>query len=448
MSKAGRLSEVTGLDIINDGGERAAATKRLPQHSLSELLIPVSAAIDLAEGRQPGHARRVSFIATSVAEAMGLSSELRLASCYASLLHDIGTIAAGAGLAAFVRGDERMVFASLSLLTPEEIAVGSSDSPEAVIQRLIEHVIHGARAAQELALPNEAIRGIASHHEHWDGTGYPHGMRGSEIPIVGRIVSLADQMEALIDQSTPLLARRNFSHWLTQLSGDEADPEVVGALRQLGNGDAFWLGLFSANLGVELGTLCARLREPRAMRLVPFCEAFAQLVDGRFTFTMGVSSRVARYVQAMGEACDLNENRLRLLHVAALLHDVGQLAVSERILAKPAILSVDELELLRMHPVYSHEVVQAISGLEDVSDWIAAHHERIDGKGYPDGRSGVEIPLEARILAVADAYVAITSDRPHRPAVEGADAARRLRAASGTQLDAELVDIFLRQVVR
>jgi putative nucleotidyltransferase with HDIG domain len=429
-------------------GDRSPASRRIPQHTFSELLIPFSSALDLAEGRQPGHARRVAFIAASLAEALDLNSELRLATCYGGLLHDVGAVAAGAGLAAHVRGDERLVFASLPLLTPEEAAVGTSDSPEVVIDRLVDHVIHGARAAQELSIPKEAIRAIASHHERWDGGGYPHGLRGEEIPMVGRLVALADQVEALIDQSTPLLARRNFHHWLSRLAGGEADPAAIEALRELGNGDGFWLGLFSADLAVELGALCARLREPRAMRLVPFCEGVSQLVDARFSFTVGVSSRVATYADALGKACGFNETRLRQLRVAALLHDVGQLAVSERIMAKPGILSVNELEILRLHPAYSREVAEGINGLEDVADWIAAHHERMDGKGYPEGRTADEIPLESRILAVADAYVAITSDRPHRPMVEGQDAHRRLRAASGTQLDGDLVDLFLRQVVR
>jgi HD-GYP domain-containing protein (c-di-GMP phosphodiesterase class II) len=442
------VSELSELDRIpgRPAGEGPALARRLAQHTLSELLIPVSAALDLAEGREPGHAQRIAFIATALAAEMGLSGEQRLACSYAGLLHDIGVVAAGAGLAAHVRGDERMVFASLPLLSPEEIGVGVSDSPDAVIERLVDHVIHGARAGQELALPNEAIRGIASHHERWGGGGYPHGLKSTEIPIVGRLVGLADQLEALIDQSTPLLARRNFSHWLSGLSGGEADPEAIGALRTLGNGDAFWLGLFSADLSVELGAQIGRLREPKAMRLLPFCEGMAQLIDSRFSFTVGISSRVAQYSEALGRACGLADARVRLLRVAALLHDIGQLAVSERILAKPGILSVDELDLLRLHPVYSRDVVQGIAGLEEVAEWVACHHERMDGKGYPEGRAGGEIPLEARILAVADAYVAITSDRPHRPRVEGSDAHRRLRAAAGTQLDEALVDIFLRQL--
>ncbi|HEX5368966.1 MAG TPA: HD domain-containing phosphohydrolase, partial [Dehalococcoidia bacterium] len=88
-----------------------------------------------------------------------------------------------------------------------------------------------------------------------------------------------------------------------------------------------------------------------------------------------------------------------------------------------------------------------IAGMEEVADWVISHHERIDGRGYPEGRAGEEIPLEARILAIADAFVAITSDRPYRPRAEGKEARERLLKAAGTQLDARLVDIFLQKVL-
>jgi HD-GYP domain-containing protein (c-di-GMP phosphodiesterase class II) len=178
-----------------------------------------------------------------------------------------------------------------------------------------------------------------------------------------------------------------------------------------------------------------------------FSETFAQLVDSRFSFTVGVSTRVASLAESLGRAVGLPELRLKQLRIASLLHDVGQLSVSERILSKPGILSVEELEMLRLHPHYSRDVVAGIHGLEEVADWIDCHHERIDGRGYPDGREGDEIPVESRILAIADAYVAITSDRPHRKRGDAADAARRLRGAAGSQLDADLVGVFLERVV-
>lgn len=440
------MSEIRGQTVMTQGRVEAPATRRLPHHSLSELLIPMSMALDLSEGRTPGHAKGVAYVAVSLAEAMGYDAPTRLAALHAGLVHDIGVVASGAGLAGVARSDERMIFASLPMLTPEEAALGVSDTPDLVVERLIEHSIHGARSVQELGLSTDVVKAVASHHENWDGSGYPHGMRGDEIPKLGRVLALADQVEGMIAQTSPLLARRNFPYWLQRLSGREADPEMVTALRELGAGDTFWLGLFGASLSGELAAHAGRLREPRTLRLETFVETFAQLVDSRFNFTVGISTRVARYAEALGKSVGLQDGRLKLLRMAALLHDVGQLAVSERIMAKPGILSVDELDVLRLHPVHSHDIVSGIAGLEEVAEWVATHHERPDGRGYPEGRTLQDIPVEARILAVCDAYVALTSDRPHREAIGQAEAMRQLRAAAGTQLDPELVEVFLSRV--
>ncbi len=443
------MNEVRGQNALFESAsaERSQSTRRLQQQTVSGLLIPASQAIDLAEGRAPGHANRVAYIASSLAAVLELNNDLQLATLYAALLHDIGTISAGAELAGFTRGDERLVFASLPLLSPDEAVAGASDTPEEIVERVADHVTHGARAARELDLSDEVAKGIATHHERHDGAGYPRGLKGSAVPMAGRIVGLADLVESLIDQTTPLLARRNFSYWLGGFSGKECDPEIVDALRTLGAGDSFWLGLFSNDLVGELTSRSSRMREPKGMRLVSFAESFSRLVDARFAFTVGVSARVARYAEGLGRVAGLSDMRLKQLQVGALLHDVGQLSMSERVLSKPGILSVEELGALHLHTIYSRDVVAGIPGLEEVADWVEAHHERIDGRGYPEGRSGEEIPLEARILAIADAYVAITSDRPHRPKVVGKEAMERLRGAAGTQLDAELVEAFLRQVI-
>jgi putative nucleotidyltransferase with HDIG domain len=442
------LNEVRGQNALLESAvsERGQA-RRLQQHTISGLLIPVSQALDLAEGRDPGHATRVAFIATSLAAALDLDKEEQLATLYASLLHDIGTISAGADLAGYTRGDERLVFASLPLLTPDEAVAGASDTPEAIVDRVADHVSHGARAVRELDLPESVAKAVATHHERWDGHGYPRGLIAGQVPLVGQIVGLADLVESLIDQTTPLLARRNFTYWLGGFSGKECDPELVEALRVLGSGDSFWLGLFSNDIVAELGVHSGRLRETKAIRLTPFAESFARLVDSRFSFTVGVSARVSRYAESLGRVAGLSDVRLKQLQIAALLHDLGQLSMSERVLSKPGILSVEELGALHLHTIYSRDVVAAIPGLEEVADWVEAHHERIDGRGYPEGRSGDEIPLEARILAIADAYAAITSDRPHRPKAEGDEARDRLEGAAGTQLDSDLVEAFLRQVV-
>ncbi len=357
------MNEVRGQNALLDhGASERGQTRRLQQHTISGLLIPVSQALDLAEGREPGHAARVAYIASALAATLELGKEEQLATMYAALTHDIGAIAAGADLAGYTRGDERLVFASLPLLTPDEAVAGASDTPDEIVDRVAEHVTHGARAVRELDLPDSVAKAVATHHERWDGGGYPRGLDEEQVPVVGRIVGLADIVESLIDQTTPLLARRNFTYWLGGFSGKECDPEMVEALRVLGAGDSFWLGLYSSDLVAELNVHSSRLREAKAMRLIPFAESFARLVDSRFSFTVGVSARVNRYAESLGRVAGLSDVRLKQLQVAALLHDVGQLSMSERVLSKPGILSVEEMGALHLHPIYSRDVIAGIAG--------------------------------------------------------------------------------------
>jgi HD-GYP domain-containing protein (c-di-GMP phosphodiesterase class II) len=431
---------------MDSGALERPTSKRQPNYVFSDVLIPMSTALDLAEGREPGHAQRVAHISMAIANSREMEPGDKLACVYAALMHDIGVIVSGAGLSEYTRGDERLVFAPMPLLTPEEAAVGT-DSPDEVAGRIVDHVLHGSRVVQELGLPPAAVQGVTSHHERWDGSGYPHNLRGEEIPLVGRIIGLADQIDALASETTPLLARRNFATWLSRLSGRDADSELIDSLRDLGRSDDFWLALYNEDLSSEISRVCRNLKEPRNVKMDGFVEAFADLMDSRLPYTAGVSRKVARHVERLGRAVGLDENHLRLMRSAAFLHDVGQLGVAERIMAKPGILSVEELEVLRLHPVHSHDVIAGITGLEEVAEWVVSHHERVDGRGYPEGKAGDEIPLEARILAIVDSWVAITSDRPHRARVSQDEARRRLQSAAGTQLDPRLVDVFLRDVI-
>ena len=178
------MNEVRGQNALFESAtERSPGARRLPQHTVSNLLIPVSQALDLAEGRAPGHANRVAYIAMSLAGVMELNSDLQLATLYASLLHDIGTIPAGADLAGFTRGDERLVFASLPLLTPGRGSrrrfrhTGSHRRP-----RCGPRDARCAGGPRAWTLRMRSPKAIATHHERWDGGGYPRGLSGAAVP--------------------------------------------------------------------------------------------------------------------------------------------------------------------------------------------------------------------------------------------------------------------------
>jgi HD-GYP domain-containing protein (c-di-GMP phosphodiesterase class II) len=152
------------------------------------------------------------------------------------------------------------------------------------------------------------------------------------------------------------------------------------------------------------------------------------------------SSRVSDIAERVGRRCRLRPSALRDLVYAAEVHDIGKVGIPDAILLKPGKLNDREWGVIRGHSAWGAELVERIPGLERVALIVRHHHERFDGGGYPDGLSGEDIPLESRILAVADAFVAMTEDRPYRVALSEGAAADELRTCRGGQFDPVVVD--------
>jgi diguanylate cyclase (GGDEF)-like protein/putative nucleotidyltransferase with HDIG domain len=171
--------------------------------------------------------------------------------------------------------------------------------------------------------------------------------------------------------------------------------------------------------------------------------ALAEALDIRDTGTGQHSHTVGRYAEMMARELGLTEERVERVRLAGLLHDIGKIGISDRVLSKPGPLDPDEWQEMRTHPEIGARLLSRAE-FEDLRAWILAHHERPDGLGYPNKLSGDEIPLEARILAVGDAYEAMTADRCYRPALGESAARAELEAGAGTQFDALVVAAFLR----
>jgi len=175
-------------------------------------------------------------------------------------------------------------------------------------------------------------------------------------------------------------------------------------------------------------------------------QALIRALDARDIISSGHSERVANYSCSIGKSMGMAEKDLRELRLAALLHDVGKIGVSENILGKPGRLTDQEFFLVKKHPEIGKKIVAEVKFLEPIGDAIRHHHERYDGKGYPDEIAGNAIDIKARIIAVAETYDFLRSDLSFRRAYSVDDSLRDINLASGTQFDPEVVKVFVDNV--
>ncbi len=173
-------------------------------------------------------------------------------------------------------------------------------------------------------------------------------------------------------------------------------------------------------------------------------DALAAAVDAKDSYTCGHSERVAEMSLAIAQEMNLSKEEQDLIHIGAHLHDVGKIGVPDAIMSKPGKLTNEEFKQIKDHPMIGYHIVSKVKILQTVSLIVRHHHERMDGSGYPDGLSGSDIPLGARIVAVADAFDAMTSNRTYKKSMAVYDALEELIRCSDTQFDRDIVAVFVR----
>ena len=206
------------------------------------------------------------------------------------------------------------------------------------------------------------------------------------------------------------------------------------------NEKAFINGIASQiGLALDRAQLIDRIQEMH----VESVKALVKAIETRDTYTEGHSVQVADFAVQLARSMGMSEREATLIEFAGLLHDVGKIVVPENILKKTSTLSDDEWTIIKRHTIYSTKIIEPIANLRPIQNWVLYHHERWDGKGYPEGIKTNAIPLQARILSVCDTYSAMTSDRPYRKALDQDFALTELKKVSGSQLDPDIVQIFV-----
>ncbi len=303
----------------------------------------------------------------------------------------------------------------------------------------------GAEIARQLRFPEVVATGIYHLDEHYNGKGRPDGLAGQQIPLFSRIALMAQVIDVFHTSGGPTAAMDELQH----RRGQWFDPELVDAFRAVAD-EAFWRQLADSSITEAVLAL-----EP-ASHIVPLDEdylddiatAFGQIVDSKSPYTSGHSARVALYVDLMAETIGLSAERRRWLKRGALLHDIGKLGVSNSILDKPGKLDEDEWVLVHMHAKYTEAILSRMDAFAELARIAGAHHERLDGKGYPRGLAAADIPMETRIITCADIFDAITAARPYRGAVPIDKTLQIMSETVGTAIDPECFEILKASVHR
>lgn len=425
---------------------------------LGDLIGAFSYALDLTEGQPPGHCMRCSWIGMHVGRKLGLDEDALWALYYTLLLKDLGCSSNAARICQLYMTDDRQFkhdfkiagASSSSLFRFVVSHTGPSNPWHQRLSALVNIIGNGAKLSRELiqtrctrgadiarqlGFPEAVAAAIHGLDEHFDGSGQPEGRHGNTIPMGSRIALLAQVVDVFHFSSGPDAALAE----VRSRSGSWFDPAVVEAFEAVATESAFWQTLAGDGMDAAVRTL-----EPAGSAFVvdedyldAIALAFGNVVDAKSPFTAGHSARVADISDRVAARLGMPASGRRWLRRGALLHDVGKLGVSNSILDKPGKLDAQEWEQVKRHATYSEEILGRLPPFTELARMAGAHHERLDGGGYPRGLKAEDISQETRIITVADIFDAISSERPYHSATPLDKTLDIMRDMVGTALDPE-----------
>lgn len=396
--------------------------KTNPTQTIDELIVALSFTIDIEKNKKLYHAWRVAILASKFAG--NLSQRKRKEIFYAALLHDVGGIDLIHHIVHFLKQESRR---SQTVL--------------------LSHPIIGAQFVSTIPKMNRSARLILDHHEWFNGLGYPRGKTYRYIPLGSQLIRAADSIDIfmryrrcnkfnVIKAGVMKLADKEISESLSRI-----------AINTLKNQSLFYTVLDLKNISkvfYEIKDAIGQFHIVKGIDAIgTTLEVIAQIIDMKHPFTAGHSSRVARYAMAIALAMKLEHDEVTRIRWAGLIHDIGKLTLPRKILDKPTVLTKKEFSEVRKHPEITHEILNMVPTLKEIAPIAAGHHEHFDGRGYPLGLKAKESLLGARILAICDAFDAMTSNRPYRKPYTPEQACRQIRKFSGIQFDPEIAKVAI-----
>lgn len=384
--------------------------------NLFALLKSISDAQDLVSPLLSNHHQQVAYLSLQLAKKLELPIEEQRDIFLAGLVHDIGALSSNK---------------RLEIIESEPMDVNN-------------HAFIGAKVLHECRPLHNLALIIKYHHLPWnygEGTSY----QGEQVSYGSHVIHLADRVCTSIKKDINVLSQLPLI--LEDIKANEDilfEANIVRAFEELGIEEYTWLDLTSASPVSKIDIEQFHMTLLDIDDVIEITLLFSHIIDFRSSFTARHSAGVANIACQLAKLIGFSDSRCKMMLVAGYLHDLGKLVISNTILEKPGSLTMDEFNEMRTHTYYTYQLLDPIPDFDEIKEWAAYHHERLDGSGYPFHIKGEGLSTGARIMAVADVFTAITEDRPYRMGMEDEQSVKVLtNMVKNNSLDGEIVDVLI-----
>lgn len=355
--------------------------------NIKQFLISISFLLDFIEidilDDITSHGKRVAYISLKIGETYEIDSEELFTLVGFAIMHDIGG----------VENKEK---------------VNKSE-----LEKVKSHCIIGENSISRFPLFEEHENVVLYHHENYDGSGFFNKQK-NEIPLFSQIISIADFFEL---NYNPKKDRNKIIEKIKRQIDTKFSPVLVDRFLEISNNESFWL-----NLQDEFILSAIRAETPDYYKegnyqyIDNLTAIFSDITDSKSKFTKNHSKDLSKKIEIMSDYYNFSQQKSLKLKIAANLHDIGKLALSNKILNKPSKLTKNEYQKVKAHSFYTRKVLEPITGFEDIKEWASNHHEKNDGSGYPRGLTKRNLDFPSQLMVVLDIYQALRENRPYRKA--------------------------------
>lgn len=365
--------------------------------NLNEFLTSVSFTLDFVEmdilGMTSNHGKRTAYISIKIAEQLNMNTdELKDISALA-ILHDNGISYSGL--------DD-----NLSNMDSQSIDI---------LEKNKWHCIIGEKNIITYPFNTDVTNVIKYHHERYNGTGF-FKLKGNEIPLMSQIIAFADRIESKFDiKNNQLNMQKDVSSFAQSKKEKDFSPKIINAFLRVTENNDFWMELKDPCIATVLKeSLPDNTLDLTLDQIHEITKVLSEIIDSKSQYTRRHSKDLSIKAGIMSDFYKYKPDEKMKLIIAADLHDIGKLAVPNSILDSPNKLSDSEFQLVKKHPYYTRVVLEQIKGFEEITNWAANHHEKLNGMGYPYGLTAKDLDFNSRLMGCLDIYEALTEDRPYR----------------------------------